>query len=372
MEEGERKKILVIDSSAGIGGGQRIAFDICSSLRERFNFIVASPAGIYNDKYSAIKLKTRILSRGFPIKQVRRIIIEEKPDVIHAHGTRAALWARAAVLLTREKTPLVYTLHGLHIAKRNFPEKHILLFLERVMNRWTSVLVCVSDGDREEVLRHKLIDPSRIVVIKNGIDLDAFKAGAKNAETIKKEFNIEGSTVLCSVGRLHPQKDFSTLLKVLKIINEDGGRFVLLIAGDGPLRSSLEAEAENLGIPSNVRFLGFREDVAGLMAASDIVILSSNWEAFGLVCVEAGAVKKPVIASDIEGVREAVQDGVTGYLFRKNDPKDLAEKILLLSSPEKRASMGLAGYEYVYKNYDMKRMTEEYRRLFDAQSPASY
>ncbi|MFZ2456938.1 MAG: glycosyltransferase family 4 protein [Candidatus Altiarchaeia archaeon] len=367
-----KKKILVVDSSAGIGGGQRIAFDICSSLRGRFEFIVTSPKGVYNEKYSEIKVKTRILSGSFPIKQVSRIMIEEKPDIIHAHGTRAALWARAAVLLTRKKIALVYTLHGLHISKRAFPRREMLLLLERIMNRWTSVLVCVSDGDREEVLRHKLIDPAKIVVIKNGIDVDAFRAGARNAGIIIEELNIEGFTVLCSVGRLHPQKDFSTLLKALKIINEKEGRFVLLIAGDGPLRGSLESEAESLCVSSKVRFLGFREDVAGLMAASDIIVLSSNWEAFGLVCVEAGAVKKPVIASDIEGVREAVQSGITGYLFRKNDSIDLAEKIFLLASPEKRASLGLAGYEFVSKNYDIRRMAEEYRRLFDAQRPAPY
>ena len=361
-----KKKILVVDSSAGIGGGQRIAFDICSSLRDRFEFIVTSPKGVYNEKYSAIKIKIRILSGVFPIKQIRRIIIEEKPDIIHAHGTRAAVWSRAAILLTERKTALIYTLHGLHIAKRKGVSKAVLLIIERILNRWTDVLVCVSQADKDEVLGYRLIDPKKVVVIRNGIDIDAFKADEDSIRCLRAKEGLKDKIVLTGIGRLHPPKDFSTLLKAASILAKEGMDLVLLIAGDGLLRRALEEETETLGLKDRVRFLGFREDVAGIIASSDIVVLSSNWEAFGLVCIEAGAAKKPIIASDIEGIKEAVVNGVTGYLFRKGDPKDLAEKILLLTAPKKRAVMGLAGYEYVTKNFDVARMAKDYGRLYDS------
>jgi len=364
--ENERKKVLVIDSSAGPGGGQRIAFDICSKLSERFDQVVASPKGPYNEKYASIGVPIHILPDGFPAGEINRIVRDEKPDIIHAHGTRAAMWARASKAFWGNRQPLVYTLHGLHIAKRPFPKKQALLFLERAMNRWTDALVCVSDDDRAEVLRYGLIDPKKLGVIKNGIDVDAFQASAKGAGQIRKSLAPEGRTVICSVGRLHPQKDFSTLLKALKEVNGNERGYYLLIAGDGPLRKPLEKEAEGLGIAQDVKFLGFREDVAAIMAASDIVVLSSNWEAFGLVCIEAGAVERPIIASDIEGVREAVKDGVTGYLFKKGDPMDLAEKIRLLSSKECRDRLGHAGYEYALNNYDSKRMASEYAKLYDS------
>jgi glycosyltransferase involved in cell wall biosynthesis len=357
--------ILEVDSSSGLGGGQRVMFDIVSGLSQEFVFLIASPRGVYSKKYEDLGLRFFELSDNWPIRALRRIIRNESPDILHAHGTRAALWARLSVIGLKNRPALIYTLHGLHIAKRRIPLRWFYLALERFANRWTDKLVCVSFSDRKEVLDYKLISPSRIEVIRNGIRISDFVLDAKAIAAKRKEMRLDNRFVLISVGRLHPQKDFSTLLLAFKEVIKENKYAILLIVGDGPLRSSLEEETNCLDLSENVRFLGFREDIPLLINVSDVLVLSSNWEAFGLVCVEASAAKKPVIASDIEGVRETVMDNETGYLFRKGSATDLAKKIRSLSASEElRKNMGEAGFSFASKNYSADMMVAGYKKLF--------
>lgn len=357
--------ILEVDSSSGLGGGQRVMFDIVSGLSHDFVFLIASPRGVYSKKYENLGMHFFELSGNWPIGSLRRIIRDESPDILHAHGTRAALWARLSVIGLKKKPALIYTLHGLHIARRKIPLRWLYLALERFANRWTDKLVCVSFADKREVLGYKLINPSRIEVIRNGIRISDFVLDAKAIAKKRKEMRLDNRFVLIGVGRLHPQKDFSTLLLAFKEVIRENKDAIMLIVGDGPLRGSLEEETHNLGIAENVRFLGFREDIPLLINISDILVLSSNWEAFGLVCVEASAAKKPVIASDIEGVRETVIGNETGYLFRKGSATDLAKKILSLSaSGELRKKMGEAGFSFASKNFSVDMMVAGYKKLF--------
>lgn len=360
------KKILEVDASSGIGGGQKVLYDIITGLKDKYLFQVASPAGIYSDRYSERGICFHELRGSLPVLSLRRIIKKESPDVLHAHGTRAAFWARIAVIGLRKKPVVVYTLHGLHIIRRKGFMRSVLLFFERFLNRWTDRLVCVSESDRKLVLDYRTIEESKIVMIRNGIDVKEYVVNDEAIRRIKKELNLEGRLVLNAIGRLHPPKDYSTVLRALKILISKDPRFVLLISGDGPLRKSLEDETAALGLTDHVKFLGFREDIPEIINASDIVILSSQWEALGIVCLEAGACRKAVVASDIDGIREAVRDQNTGLLFRKGSAEDLAEKITrVISSDPLREYMGNIGYAFVSENYSKKDMLEGYKDLYN-------
>jgi glycosyltransferase involved in cell wall biosynthesis len=140
----------------------------------------------------------------------------------------------------------------------------------------------------------------------------------------------------------------------------------LLVIGDGPLRQALETEAKSLSIIRQVQFLGYRDDIPELLNVADIVILSTNWEGLPLVPLEAAACKKPVIASDVIGVQETVVNGETGYLFKKGDAHDLAEKIKnLLENPELRRKMGENGYRFVIQNFSLENMVLRYDALYE-------
>lgn len=362
-------KIIQLDCYSGLGGGQRIMFELVNSLRTQFRFIIVAPIGTFLKKYSQLGFLFKGLKKASLLdttKQVRKIIDKVKPDIVHAHGTRAAFLARLAVLRLKNKPKIIYTLHGFHIIRKNIVFKNLLIVLERFLNHWTDILVCVSEADKDLVLKYKTIDPKKIRVIKNGIDIERFQLAPKIAEQAKLVWQLKNKLVLCSIGRLHPPKDFSTILKALKIVIPQIGNVELLIIGDGPLREPLEREAKELGLLKYVKFLGFREDTPVLINLSDIVILSTKWEGLPLVPLEAGACKKPIIASDVGGVRETVLNKKTGLLFKPGSAKDLAEKILeLAKSEELREKLGQRAFGFVSKNFSKQKMIKEYQNLYN-------
>jgi len=362
-------KIFQINSYSGLGGGERIMFDIVQVLKDKFEFIIIAPSGPFLKKYSQTGWKVKELTTLNPfqvIKQVRNFIKRENPDILHAHGTRAASWVRLAVIWFKNRPKLIYTLHGFHIVRRSFLSRWFLIRVERFLNHWTDALVCVSEADKNLVLKYRTISPEKIRIIKNGVDIEKFQVAPDLIEGAKKELRLENKFLLSSIGRLHPQKDFPTLLKALRLIIPQIKNVKLLIIGDGPLRESLEKETSCLELGNYVKFLGFRKDIPVLISIFDLVILSTKWEGLPLVPLEAGAARKPIIASDVEGVRETIIDGETGFLFKFGSARDLADKILkLFISKDLRESMGEQGFQFVSANFNKEKMVNGYFSLYE-------
>lgn len=363
-------KIIQINSSADFGGGSRVMYDIIEGLRHFFQFIVVIPPGHFLRKYSKERFKIEKLKSRNPIgviKKLKAIILRENPDILHAHGTRTAFWTKLAVIGLKKKPKIIYTLHGFHIVRRPFFIRVVLLFLERFLNHWINVLVCVSEADKNLVFKYKTISPEKIRIIRNGIDIKKFQISKDIIQRTKKELKLESKFILCSVGRLHPQKDFSTLLKALKLVVSEIENVKLLIVGDGLLRKSLEEETKSLDLDNFVEFLGFRQDIPILISLSDIIILSTRWEGLPLVPLEVGACKKAVIASDIEGVRETIINRKTGYLFKSGSEKDLADKILKLYKKEElRKKIGENAFQFIVRNFNKDKMVQEYQNLYQS------
>jgi len=361
-------KIIQIDSFSGLGGGQQILFEIVKGLRSEFNFLIIAPPGLFLEKYSQLGIRTYQLKEKNIIKIVKKLresISKERPEILHLHGTRAAIWARLAIIGFKNRPKIIYTLHGFHLPRKNFLVRWLFLAIERFLNRWTDVLVCVSGADRNLVLKHKTIPENRIVIIKNGIDIEKFQVNKELVEAEKKKLGLTDKFVLTSIGRLHPPKDFSTILKALKLIITQNKNFRLLIIGDGPLRKLLENEVEEFGLNQCVKFLGFRENTPILINLSDIIILSSRWEGLPLLPLEAGASQKPIIASNIDGVRETVIDKETGLLFKLGDERDLADKIkLLLKDPKLRKKLGENDFKFVKVKFPIEKMLQNYQNLY--------
>ena len=362
-------KIIQIDSYSGLGGGQRIMFEIINGLKNKFNFVIVSPGGIFLKKYSELNFRVKELKEKNFLKiisEIKKIIKVESPNLLHIQGTRAAFWTRLALIFLERKPKVIYTLHGFHIIRKKLFFKWPLIFLERFLNRYTTILICVSESDKKLVLKYRTIPENKIVVIQNGIDIEGFKVNEELVKSEKERLGLQDNFVLTTIGRLHPPKDFSTILRALKIIISCNKKFRLLIVGDGSLRESLEEETKNLELNQYVKFLGFREDIPILINLSDIIILSTKWEGLPLVPIEAGASRKPIIASDVDGVRETIIDEETGYLFNPGSVEDLVDKILKLSfSGKLREKMGEAGHRFVSKNFSKERMIREYQNLYE-------
>jgi glycosyltransferase involved in cell wall biosynthesis len=197
--------------------------------------------------------------------------------------------------------------------------------------------------------------------MENGIDLETIK----NALPYKKCDLIDGMTadtkLICMVGRFTEQKDQPALIRAVSKLPED---VHLVLAGEGPLMNDNKALAEKSGISERVHFLGFRNDVPGILKTVDIVVLSSHWEGFGLAAVEGMAAGKPLIASDVDGLREVVKGA--GILF--NTEEELKNAIISLLNNN-------ALYEEISQKcrdraerYDIKRMAEDLIKLYSGGS----
>ena len=324
--------------------------DIKDFLQNSFLFKVFSPE------------KKSFFSAFFSIK---KILKEEKPDILHLHGTRAAVWGRTAVIGLKRKPRVVYTLHGFHILHSNFLKRFLFLKMEKFLNKWTDVLVCVSEADKKIFLEKKMISADKVKVIKNGIEIAKFQISQEKVEEKRKELGLENSFVVSAVGRLHHQKDFFTAIRSLKILKEKIPELKLLIIGEGPQRERLEKEAEE--VKDKIQFLGQRKDVPILLNVSDVVILPTNWEGLPLVSLEAGASGKPFLASNVGGVRETVVEEKTGFLFKPHSEKELAEKIFqLYCSPELRGEMGQNNFQFVSENFSREKMAQHYKNLYQS------
>jgi len=225
-----------------------------------------------------------------------------------------------------------------------------------------------SEGVRRFLLDEVHLPPKYLKeTIYIGIELDRWCITDCNVlQTKRTELGLpENAQVLMSVGALSEQKGLEYSLQAVSQMTGEYPLLQYLIVGDGPLRKSLEALAQDLGLADHVCFLGVRDDVPELMNITDILVLPSLWEGLPQVAVEAMAASTPVVASAVDGVPEVVQDGVTGILIPPRDEVALCGALLeMLRDPGLRVRMGQAGRLRAEHEFSVERMIERYDRVY--------
>ncbi len=240
--------------------------------------------------------------------------------------------------------------------------------LECLSNRCLHRAIAVSDATKTDWVRRTRLPSDRVVVICNGVDPEAFRRRNGTAEA-RARLGIPGrdGLVIGGVGRLDEMKGFGDLIEAVALLGDDYPGLTLAIAGDGPLRPTLEAKAAALGIADRVRFLGFQRDVHAFLEALDVFVLPSICEAIGYALLEAMAMGLPTIGTRVGGVPEVIVEGTTGSLVAPRQPSALATSLRpLLSSAEVRSRMGQAGRERVIQHFNeretARRTIELYRQ----------
>jgi glycosyltransferase involved in cell wall biosynthesis len=204
---------------------------------------------------------------------------------------------------------------------------------------------------RKHFTIHNSIDVSRINQILNGVD----------HEKSRRDFGTEGKKVVGIVGRLAPQKGHTFLLDAMVEILERDTNVILIVVGDGPERTSLQAKAQNLNIYQHILWLGARqqEEVFRLYSMMDVFVMPSLYEGFGLTAAEAMAVGLPVVGTRIEGLAEVIEDGLTGFLVPPADKHALTERIVhLLNNRDMAVAMGKKGAERVKNLFSLETFSE--------------
>jgi glycosyltransferase involved in cell wall biosynthesis len=274
-----------------------------------------------------------------------RIIRRERPHIVHTHTSKAGILGRWAAYLCGVPV-IVHTPHG-HVFWGYFgPGKtRLFILLERLTARITDAIMTLTLQEREDHFRLSIAPEDKFTVIHSGVDLDGFLATDSPPAEARTTLGIPTEmTVVGTVGRLTAVKGHEVLLRAVSELIRRGDRIFLVFLGEGELRSTLEQRAIDLGIAENVRFLGWRPDVARVMSAFDIFCLPSLNEGMGKVLVEAMALGKPIVASDVGGIKDLVRPGENGLLVPVGDVAALSEAIShLLGDPERCRRMGAAG-----------------------------
>jgi len=286
-------------------------------------------------------------------------------DILHTHLFDASVVGLTAGVLAG--VPLrVMTRHYSDYHTRIGKRWHI--GLDRMCTRLAHSVIAVSHQTRRVMLAEEGAPAEKVVVIHNGIDLSRVKSPSyEEVAELRQELDLDNCAMLSVIARLHPEKGHEYMFRALpRLLLATGGKLRLVVAGAGPFRELYERQVAGLGVEGAVRFLGFRTDIARILSASDVVVLPSVAEAFGLVLAEAMAMEKAVVATRVGGIPEIIQDGVTGVLVPPASPEALADAILsLLRDPFRRAQLGRAGRRRVEEAFRFEGMMKGYEAMYE-------
>jgi len=238
--------------------------------------------------------------------------------------------------------------------------------IDRVLLRFTFRVIGNSDAVKNFYQRTEKIPEDKISVVYNGVDLNEF-SGIDVSPSLKKEMGIEWARFIIGAGgRFTEQKGFINLLRAVPLILKVYPDSVFVFVGDGPLRGSFEKFVRDKKLERNIIFTGYRRDILRIFALCDIIAVPSLFEGMPNIILEAMALKKPVVGTDIPEIAELVEDGKNGLLVPvKNNSKVIAEKIItLLQGPGPRRSMGEKGYNTVMEKFSLDKMVKGYEEIY--------
>lgn len=368
-------RVLHVTATTTGGVGLLILFLTKHLDRQEFELAVAFGRGYLLDRdfdNAGVSVYTLSTSRRVSLLsmlkgtiEVYRVLSHGRYDIVQSHTSVGGVIARLAGWAAR--TPaVVWTVHGLGAHAGHPPWKRALLrTAEALLDRFTDHYVAVSHDLLEEGVRAGIFRADKVTVIPNGLPLDQIPS-ALDVSAKRQALGIpEGCPVIGTITRLEPQKAIDEFLRAAARMSVRVPNLVILIAGDGPQRAELETLAAHLGLTGRVRFLGWRTDAVELLGAIDVFCMSSRWEGCPMVLLEAMAMRCPVVATDIGGVREIVVHGETGLLVALDDPDALADAVLrLLAADAERTLMGQAGRRRVEQCFSSEGMLNAYARLY--------
>ncbi len=351
--------IAHIDAETGFSGGEVQVFLLMEGLRARgHRNVLLSPPGSRSAGEAA---RRGLEARAVPMRgaldlpavlRLKRALLGARVDLVHLHtgratwlGGLAARWAGLAAITTRRQD-------------RALARSPRTRFVYRSLVRRA---VAISPAVARRLLAGG-VDPGRLVTIPSSVDPAQLRPRRTRAE-VRAELGLGADDfVVLTLAALVARKGVDLLLEACA---RTGQPCTLLVAGEGPERARLEAQAQALGASERTRFLGAREDKAELLEACDVFALASRAEGLGVAALEAMARARPVLATRVGGLAEAVVDGRTGLLVAPGDVAALARALRSLQDdPALRARLGAAGPRRLQEGFAAEQMVAAYERLY--------
>ena len=330
--------LFVITRADSIGGAQIHVKDLAVALQQDQHkvLVLTGQKGKYNEDLRLAGIESVVceslsnainpFADGKTLRYILYIISLFKPDLVATHSSKAGILGRLASRLA--KIPCTFTAHGWAFTPGvPQPNRTIYQWLEKAIAPLSDKIICVSEYDRQ-IAKKTGINSQKLVTVHNGMkDIKPqLLSNQGNSDSIK----------IAMIARFDKQKDHQTLIQAFQGLNAE-----LILVGDGVNLEEIRHQTEQRGMSDKVKFLGFRQDIAKILADVQIFTLISNWEGLPCTIIEAMRAGLPVVASDVGGVREIVIEAETGYVIGQGDVETLHQKLsYLINNKQVREKMG--------------------------------
>lgn len=370
-----RIRVVALGRDIGtcFGGAEKVALELLTRLdRERFERYlctthVPAPAlesinaeelnELASTGVRILRLERRSARSNAAWRQLYRLLADEQIDVLHAHMPRASV--PGALIGRLAKVPVIVS----HEHGWSFRGKPLRRFLDRnVVARCSDLLLAVSEWDRRHIIEIEHIDPAGVRVLPNAI-----APVSAERSNLHEELGLPADTRLIgAVGRLYPEKGYSDLIRAIAILKRQAPcPFRCIILGSGPEKQQLETLIARLDLTQDVQLIGWRDDVAGVIRAVDVAVLSSRNEGSPLAIIEYMAAAAPIVATSVGGIPELIEDKTHGLLVPPQDAASLAGAIRsLLADPALARRLGVAARDRQLASYDLDAVVRELEGIY--------
>ena len=348
-------RILHLSPNINFGGAELLIYNLSKHINpEEFTPIVASWHGgrlecrLREQGIQTIRINAN--PRTARLKSIRKILYDQKIDILHTHLFIGGLYGRLAAA-TATHVGVIRTHHGLTFQSK----KYRRVICEKLLKPQTDCVVAVSDAVKNHVTKTLHWHPDSVIVIPNGIEMKRF---------ILHREKMNDVPIIVSTGRLSQEKGYPILIQALKILKNQGIQFKCIIAGDGPEQNSLKALVLRLELQADVDFYGYVENVALILKSGDIFVLPSFQEGLPLSLLEAMAASLPVVASAVGGMPEMLTPDI-GWIVEPGNPDALAKIIFtVLNDPVAALKKAKRGQAKVMRKYTIENTVSGYDILY--------
>ena len=371
--EHPKMKILYCITSSSWGGAQLHVLELCADQLARGNevtFIVGNKGPLL-DKVKQLKGVKVILLPSLvreisptndikAIVELRKIIKSESPDIVHLHSSKAGVIGRLSSIGLRKKIKVIFTVHGWAFTDgvSSRLKKSLYRIIEKSVRHFTDLFICVSYYDEKIGKRDKVLDStSNVKVIHNG-------STTPSEQSIN--YSVHMPLRLVMIARFSPQKDQETLINAVTKLPKDS--YKLTFVGDGETLQTNKELVSKYGLNHNIKFAGFKDDISDELINNDVYILSTHYEGLPISIIEAMSYGLPILATNVGGNSEILENNINGFLFTSKD--ELAEKLnYLINNPETVKKMGQESYRIFSDEYSLSqcltKINNSYLELLD-------
>lgn len=364
----KKLKLILLTSVLNRRGGERMILQLALGLDPQkydVRVVCLRPQTPFLEEFENRGVRVTVLGmRKYfelrPLLELYRIFRRERPDLVHTHLYRDAVYGRVIARLAGVRG-VISTLQNSYVWR-----SRAQLFLDRLTAVFADRVTAVSDAVRKFAIEREHIPASKLVTVYNAIDHERFRVSPGVREQARSELGVgENEIAVGSTGALTRQKGFNYLIEAVPLVLRSRPEVRFFIGGEGQSEADLIRQRDEAGLTDRVVFLGFRDDIPELLSAFDIFVLPSIYEGLPVSLVEAMAAGLPIVTTDVDGNCEAIGPDEAGIAVEPGNPPALAGALLqLIAGPELRRRMGNRGRRRAAELFDVRVMVARYEEIY--------